>query len=354
MKTWKKIFIVALCLIGLTGVIFASLVADGYYHRYHNFNYKEADQYVSENIVMEHSVHHRSWGEMGYVRLKDIRTGKYTTPKIQHVFLNYYQPQDSIAVFRDMKHKRGYINLNTGKIVIPAAYDRAWNFSEGLAAVMLNGRIRFINEQGSFAFDTQYPILYDDDYKTIAPRFHGGTCAIRNLQGNWGLINTHGEWIVEPIYSRIDNIYHGYHIVYKESVAYGLLRADGSVALPLEYDHIARTEDGSGFTIVKDGVGQEVDFNLQTTRSFVCDNVYPLPNLSVQHYSDYDYDYSQNEFFCYELCGKCGVIDAKGKVIIPAKYTYIEQINDNLFRAKLYNLYDSPCLIINSKGEIVN
>ena len=52
---------------------------------------------------------------------------------------------DSLTVFcKD--DKRGYLNVNTGEMVIAPEYDHAWVFSEGLAAVVKDNKVGFINK----------------------------------------------------------------------------------------------------------------------------------------------------------------------------------------------------------------
>ena len=39
---------------------------------------------------------------------------------------------DTLTVFTDKENKRGYLNTKTGKIALPAQWDHAWVFSEGV------------------------------------------------------------------------------------------------------------------------------------------------------------------------------------------------------------------------------
>ena len=83
----------------------------------------------------------------GKYRVYNNVTGKYTTEKIK--WLSETSENDSLAVYA-IHGRRGYINTNTGEIVIKAeenAYTKAWVFSEGLAAVMKNGKVGFINKE---------------------------------------------------------------------------------------------------------------------------------------------------------------------------------------------------------------
>ena len=190
---------------------------------------------------------HGSRGQEDFVRLKDVRTDKFTTPKLQHIFINEFNTGDSLVVFRTFDRLRGYLNVNTGEIVIPAQYNRAWNFSEGLAGVLKDGIVSFIKEDGELAFDKTFPIYYDDDFCDIAFQFHHGLCVMKTMDDKWGLINTQGEWVVEPIYTTISAPRKGYRIV-SDGKFYGLISEKGQVVLPLEYDFIRLSSNPAGFT----------------------------------------------------------------------------------------------------------
>lgn len=341
MKIWKRIMIVALCVLAVAALTFVGLLCQAYYDKYHKEYYWEnLSRMVSPNILME-------YGEKGseeFVRLKDIRTGKYTTPKLQHIFINDYSVEDSLVVFRTHDRLRGYLNVNNGKIVIPAQYNRAWNFSEGVAAVLKDGVVSFVNSSGEPAMTTTFPIFYYDDYSEIAFQFHDGQCVMRTPDNKWGLINKNGEWTIQPIYASIDSPRFGYRVV-TDGRKYGLLADDGTLALPLEYDIIRVASDKRGFFIAKDGYAKEVDKSLHTIIPFVYDGLYML---------EYVREYRDNEepvYWRYDIDVYSGVMDMKGNVIIPAKYYMIRLVDDNLFEAEVTCGGDR--ILINNKGEFV-
>ena len=81
--------------------------------------------------------------------------------------------EDSLVCFSNGK-KRGYFNRNTGKVVIPAKYNHAWVFSEGLASVDENGSIKFIDGIGNTVIDNVMPYVPGMDGMI----FHGGYCVV--------------------------------------------------------------------------------------------------------------------------------------------------------------------------------
>lgn len=351
MTPWKKVLIVALCVLATAALAFSCLMAHIYYDKYHkDYYFENVARPISENILM-------IYGEEGYrnfVRLKDIRTGKFITPKLQHIFINDYNTDDSLVVFRTFDRLRGYLNVNTGEIIIPAQYNRAWNFSEGIAAVLKNGFISFIDSKGEPAFDTTFPIYYEDNYNDIAPQFHNGLCVMRSSENKWGLINTHGEWVVEPIYTDIHAPRFGYRIV-SDGNKYGLLTMEGNIALPLEYDFIRPASDNNGFILAKDGIAKEVDKDLNVIIPFVHDGLYIIDYVDSYRSHSYEEDgitkFIVPKYWRFDVGYGSGVIDLDGNVIIPAIYYMVRIVNDTLFEAEVSS--GGERILINSKGQYV-
>ena len=356
MKTklnWKKVMIAALCVLAAAALVFAVLLCQIYYEKYHKVSYWESwtDQ-LSPNIVIEHGY----VGMEGFEQLKDIRTGQYTTPRLQHVFINCSDSEDSLVVFRTHDRLRGYLNINTGKIIIPAQYNRAWNFSEGIAAVYKDGFVSFITEYGEPAFPATFPIRYDLNFDDIAFQFHDGLCVMRTMNNKWGLINTQGEWVVEPVCNFIDAPYHGCRRAF-DGTYYGLIGKNGTWALPMEYDIIRPASDDQGWILVKDGLAKEVDFALQVTLPFVYDAIHLLSSIDGYRDNEYNEDGdtsnqpAEPRFFRFDIGSNSGVIDAKGNVIIPAIYYNVRIVNDDLFEVEM--TCNGERLLYDTKGRYV-
>ena len=148
----------------------------------------------------------------GKVSIKNATTGKVT---IKDIKLDWTAPSrnDSLAVFCS-ENKRGYYNMYTGEIAIPAQYRRAWVFSEGLAAVQKNGNIGFINRKGDVIIDFKYPFHGNPLSEFI---FDDGHCVVADTTGKCGVINKKGEWLIGPEYDNI-SAYKEYAIVTKAGV----------------------------------------------------------------------------------------------------------------------------------------
>lgn len=351
--TWKRVLIASFALVAF-GIAMIGIVVGCEYIRYrckNNYPYYCLEKRVSEHITMVHG----DRAGYSFCRLKDTRTGKFTTPKLNHVFLNEYT-DDSLVVFRSYdREKRGYINIHTGRIVIPAQYDRAWNFSEGLAAIIKEGELSFINEHGEQAIPTTFPFPFDDSHADYAFQFHNGLCVMITWDHKWGLINTHGEWVVEPIYTEINKPRFGYRIV-SDGNHYALLTVSGQTVLPLEYDIIRLSSDNQGFFIAKDGYAKVIDRNLNTIVPFAHDGLYQLTYIHEYRSND-EYDENGNvkpvtpQFWRYDVGPNSGVLDRHGNVIIPAKYYMVRMVDEELFEVEVSSGGDR--ILFDHKGRYV-
>lgn len=114
------------------------------------------DRPLSDNIA----VHYYSGNT---VRIYDAGAGKYVTPKLKWVSEAPWR--DSLAVFCAKNDRRGFLNINTGEIVIDAVFEHAWVFSEGLAAVVEpDGKMGFIDASGEYVIAPEFDYSASHDY----------------------------------------------------------------------------------------------------------------------------------------------------------------------------------------------
>ncbi|PZO46562.1 MAG: hypothetical protein DCF15_20110 [Phormidesmis priestleyi] len=103
----------------------------------------------------------------------------------------------------------GYINRQ-GKLVIPAEFELAQDFSEGLAAVMKDGLYGFINPSGEMVIKPQFqrkPLPVPEEIKVFAAypyQFQQGVASVRQ-NDRWGYINRDGRWVIPPRFDTADS-----------------------------------------------------------------------------------------------------------------------------------------------------
>lgn len=134
------------------------------------------------------------WSDKGY--LADSNGHKI----LKHILcINKPMEGDSLVFFSNGE-KRGYFHMRDGRLVVKPTYEHAWIFSDGLAAVEVNGRIKFIDTDGKVAIDRGFKYDANDGGYV----FHEGHCAVNDSTGkHMGLIDRNGDWVLPPVYNNI-------------------------------------------------------------------------------------------------------------------------------------------------------
>ncbi|MDP4240846.1 MAG: WG repeat-containing protein [Bacteroidota bacterium] len=325
---WKIVLIIFTVSTSIIAVFICYNILDkhfGAFEEHYPFNTKFDQIYY----------HNRSYA------LIDRQTDKLTTPRVE--WITVPGKKDTLIVFCQHK-KRGYINANTGKIVIEAKYDYAWAFAEGVGAVVLNGKLGFIDSTEHLVIPYKFTYSGEKE-KNVDHVFSGGYCTATNSQGRQGVINKRGEWVISPQYDYINNSVIGYRIV-KLNRKYGLLDSKLKLLLPVEYDHIEIQK--GGLQIAKDGVQQLVSFDTKTIlKPFVYEMIKSLQYDSGRADSAGTEIMINTNCFAYNVFTKWGLMKRDGTVVTKAIYDEIEGLSDDLFSCT----NESYKLTISSKGK---
>ena len=180
-------------LIAIEGVVVVCICGYQWYeNRYHSCD----DPYCYENTFISRDIYfHNHDDGNGYIY--NIRTGeKY----LKHVvWIAKPADNDSLICFSNGE-KRGYFNKYTGKVVIRPKYDHAWIFSDGLASVVEDGYIKFIDGTGKVVIDKK--MAYIPGMEGYV--FHGGYCVVDTDDGEQcGLMDKKGDIVLPLEYSSI-------------------------------------------------------------------------------------------------------------------------------------------------------
>ena len=251
----------------------------------------------------------------GKVSIKDVTTGKIT---IKDIKLDWTQRSrnDSLSVFCS-ENKRGYYNMYTGEIAIPAQYRRAWVFEEGLAAVQKNGNIGFINHKGETVIDFKYPYHGNPLSSFI---FEDGHCVVADTTGKCGVIDRVGKWLIHP-----------------------------------EYDNISAYKEYA--IVTKAGVAKQLSYDGKVLNSFVLDNIKELTYEEKERYENREGELEyvektvKTDLFAYCVGGRYGMMDKNCHRLTDPLYKSITAVSDNMFRATLLDHYSE--VILNAKGEVM-
>ena len=306
---------------------------------YRNFGrYEWRDERICGNIWI-HEFHDDK------IRLYDESTGKYTTPKLN--WISDISDDDSIVVYA-LPEKRGYLNVHTGEIVIEAKeYQKAWIFSEGLAAVVKDGMIGFINRNNEVVIPFKFPLPKFDNENNYYV-FHNGYCVMTDINGRVGLIDKKGEWVVEPAYEYILSPVNGYREVYDG--LYGVLGPDLKPYKPAIYEYVNVDIDKT-VTLAKDGRMWMEDLDGNVIVPFMYD---------YSDYLEYPEDiycaeetcYVLSEFSEYYIGNKVGIMNrVTGMPITDAIYDEVKMISSCVFEVTLCNSFDRT--VLDLEGNVI-
>ena len=183
-------------------------------------------------------------------------------------------------------------------IAIPAIYDKCRDFSEGLAAVKLNGKWGFIDIKGNEVVAPQYDNCLE---------FSEGLAAVK-LNGKWGFINVDGEEVVSPSFCEVVQNFQG-----------------GCAIVKKDYFHSKGILiDTQGRAVVKNG--EEY--------------------IAIPAIYDKCRDFSEG-LAAVKLNGKWGFIDAKGNEIVTPQYDSVDNFKRGFARVSLKMQYG----VINNQGK---
>lgn len=300
-----------------------------YLHDYDN-------KYVSPYVI-----YHDDYPSSGY--LYNTTLGRRTETGIQWMYRS--SDGDSLACY-NKNNKRGYFNRFTGEVVVPPQYEKAWIFSEGLACVMENGMLHFIDHKGQKAMDKEFPYAnYIYDYC-----FHDGLCEMLGDNNRLGLIDKQGYWVVDPIYYDMTYYSKGFWVVYDSDYNYGLLDAKGQVLLPIEYDYISVREDDSCIFVRRfDNIEQVLDFNCNVINPCNIESVYYLEYTTDEYNEEGEVKKAVANCKAYRTYNEYGLMDKNGKAITAPIYLSIKAIGPDRYHCWGSN----GSLILDSKGNVI-
>lgn len=268
---------------------------------------------------------------------------------------------DSLVFFSD-GDKRGYFHMRDGRLVVKPTYEHAWIFSDGLAAVEVNGRIKFIDTEGKVAIDRGFKYDANDGGYV----FHEGHCAVNDSTGkHMGLIDRNGNWVLPPVYNNIypQDTFWLLAMDNKQAVlTFGMDTVIPLVAASISFgdttidvtyaDHTQSQCDLHGNLLAANLI-RDVEQLMYDTREVMYRNNRDMDEETEVYYNYDDYTSRKAVATCmkYEAeSGWYGLMSPSGKLLTPPSYVRIEAVDKDLYLCE--SSYGCG-VILNSKGQRV-
>lgn len=217
----------------------------------------------------------------------------------------------------DIEGSYGYMNI-AGKLSIPDHFTAAGVFTDGLALVRTageNGRWGYIDTNGNFRIKPVY---------TDATDFSEGLAFVSSAAAVFQAINTKGEVTFTFEANDIFNFYDGlaaFSIDNGKEKKYGFINKDGKVQIAPQFYYVSFFSDGYCAVMNKENKWAYIDSTGKMITNYLYKEAEPFHNgIAVVEEQAY------------------GVINKRGKYIIPATYMGIVIDGDKLIFKK-----DSRC-----------
>ncbi len=277
-------------------------------------------------------------GQHGYITGAD---GKKVLRDVKQVM----GPENGNLAWYKSKGLRGYLDIRTGKAVIPAKYKKAWLFSEeGLACVMKeDSTLEFIDTLGQVAITSHMMsnIKYEESHKDYY-MFHDGHCPIM-YKGKVNLIDIDGGFNLPDFYDSI--VYDEGYWIAKDSCFCKVYESKSMKEVILPKDCIDVDIENDKFIVnCSNGTKTIADTEGKTQYHTVYDYVAHLT------YQDGDETTLNAECYEYRINGKYGLLDRNLKKMTKPVYNYITALDKTHF---LCQATDDLYVILNNKGELV-
>jgi hypothetical protein len=263
-----------------------------------------------------------------------------------YIILIFLFSNKIIIYSQDSKHEKWHYYINSkGEEVIKVSAVRAYNFSEGLAAVekyYWDGRANAYNNYGYI--DTTGKLVIKHDYEK-ASAFKFGVAAVKKRgENHFNIIDKNGKKIIDYNFPN-DPLFTGEMIIWREGKSFGIMDLEGNIVVK-----VGKYIDFAGFD--ETGlccVGKEKDANTWLYGFIDKKGNEVIPCTFIQEgTSRFDDGLARMKL----SNGKTGFIDTKGKVAIPGVYSTASHYSEGFYPAafgkssSMWGLLDSTNKII--------
>ncbi|MBI3510705.1 MAG: WG repeat-containing protein [Bacteroidetes bacterium] len=206
-----------------------------------------------------------------------------------------YRFNSGLARCRSMDGQYGFLDV-TGKRVIPTTFDVADDFDRGRAIVSENDKYGLIDTKGNFIVQPQFEFFYD---------LGGGYYQTKNEDDLAGVVDSTGKVILQPVFTEVFHLQKNFFTVEKDELN-GCYDLSGKEIFPPKSTRSVYFMKGTCI-VDNDGIPSLID----STGKNLVPPVYDSIGVFYNGYAS------------VRLKGKFGLIDSTGKKIIDTKYSEI-------------------------------
>lgn len=288
-------------------------------------------------------------GKWGYIDKKNNTVVPFIYESTSDCHEGFSDFHEGLALVKK-NNRYGYID-NTGREVIPCIYESARPFSEGLACVVTNGKTGYIDISGNMII----PQLYDRGFS-----FHNGIAVVRNTHKKFfieidreGGIDKYGNEVIPIVYDSVSNFGADNLAVVCKSDKYGLIDKNGKLLIPCIYKDALRSDglipvkQNNKWGFINASGNVVIPFKFFFANGFsdemcrVEDKHYLYGYVLYGYVNKYGSEiipckyHDAAQFFCdgfasVKMDNQWGIVNNKGKLIVPCIYDWCGAFQDGL------------------------
>ena len=194
------------------------------------------------------------------------------------------------------------------KEILPAQYDFIGPLSDGLAMIVEDGAIGYIDASGKIIITPRFDEFANSSF---LGRFENGVAIVR-YKGKMGVIDKTGKFVVKNIYSEMGK--NSDLIAFNKGKLWGYLDRSGKIVIQPKYNWSESFVKGVAIVVMDGKQG--------------------LISTSGKELIAIDYDEIsriESNFFIIEKEAKRGLVNEIGTLIVPVEYQEIRQLNATTF-----------------------
>lgn len=206
-------------------------------------------------------------------------------------------------------------------LAIAPQFEFVRDFSEGMAAVIQDGQLGYIDKTGTLVIPPQFEVSYINLLREGAYQFAEGVARVA-IAHQWGYIDPKGKFVIAPQFEGAENFQNGLARI-EQDLRFGYIDRHGQWVVPPEYSSAAQRFSESLANV-----------EVEQKHGYI--------NLSGQLVISPQFDSADgfNEGLARIMMNhKYGFIDKTGAIVIPAEFDVAHTFRQGLARVRIDERY---------------
>jgi len=274
------------------------------------------------------------------------KTDQVLVDSINWLHINY---SDTIGILAK-NGKRAYINLNTGALITPLEYDKAWIFAYDRGVMVKSDSVYVFRRDGSVV--NKKGIYCSRSYEMVYAQQHLVVCSTNSKEG---VLDTAANWVLQPEYEKIEINYH--HNLLNTKLGEQCVVYDKDLNIILQGNYKVVEVDWSEGLIATEhnGIQHLFSYKGEMLYEVIFRSIKELTYNTERRDADNNLIYENTDCFVYEdYNGKCGLMDHHYKVLTPPMFSNIEAQTHHVFFASFGEYGDRFGTLIDNHGKPIH